>query len=222
MFGPQGAEAYHASLLKRESRLIRWYINVSGFPDVFFAAPPPALDSDQHDWVIDYATRDVGPVIPQQIWVPRKQSDAQRFVHHEQLRAPIFFIDKNGESLGLPLIAAAAGDCMRLRGADQAAPVGSSNHAQIRINWCGYRYLEWNRQIMIQKQTPKETISLEKFAKYVAGKVLQFMEDAKNSAYQGDGNQCWLIGDHRITPGHIILIGVVHVSQGSWMPILQL
>lgn len=47
-------------------------------------------------------------------------------------------------------------------------------------------------------------------------------QDAKNSAYQGDDKQCWLIGDHHITPHHIILIGVVHVSQGSWMPILQL
>lgn len=135
MFGPQGAEAYHASLLKRESRFIRWHINVSEFPVIPFAAPPPpGLDSNQDDWVIDYATRDMGQVIPQEIWAPRKQSDAQRFVINEQLRAPIFFIDRNGQSLGLPLKAAAAGDCMRLRGANQTALVGSSNHAQIRIN----------------------------------------------------------------------------------------
>jgi len=48
---------------------------------------------------------------------------------------------------------------------------------------------------------------------------------AKFKAYRDDddseSDQRWLIADHRITPQHVILIGVVHVSQGSWMPILQ-
>ncbi|KAH9954548.1 hypothetical protein BC827DRAFT_1143511 [Russula dissimulans] len=164
-----------------------------------------------------------GPVIPQQIWAPRKPSDAQRYVYHEQLHPPIFFVHKDGEGLGLPLTDAAAGNCMHLRGAEQAARVGTTTHAQIRINWCGYLYLEWSDQIMIQKQSPaKETISLEKFAKYVAGKVLKFMEHARNTAYDNDRDQRWIIGDYHITPRNVVLIGVVQVSQGSWMPILQL
>ncbi|KAI0287075.1 hypothetical protein BC826DRAFT_889085, partial [Russula brevipes] len=170
---------------------------------------------------IDYVVRDTGSVIPQQIWHPRKLSDTQRYVHHEQLRPPIFFVHRSGADLGIPLTEAAAGNCMHLRGADQVASVGTSTHTQIRINWCGYRYLEWSDQIMTQKQPPaRETISLEKFAKYVAGKVLKFMDIAKSHSYEGD--QRWLIGDHHITPRNIILIGVVQVSQGSWMPILQL
>ena len=31
----------------------------------------------------------------------------------------------------------------------------------------------------------------------------------------------WLIGGRGITPDDVVLIGAVHVSQGSWMPILQ-
>ncbi len=86
---------------------------------------------------------------------------------------------------------------MCLRGAEEVAPVGSSAHAQIRINvssifdvhsselmvklypsqWCGYVYLDWNEQISIQKQTqPRQTISLETFANHVAKKTLKFME----------------------------------------------
>ncbi len=47
--------------------------------------------------------------------------------------------------------------------------------------WCGYAYLDWNKQIMIQRQKqdqtqPKETISLETFAKHVATKTKDFME----------------------------------------------
>jgi hypothetical protein len=86
---------------------------------------------------------------------------------------------------------------MRLRRAEEAAPIGSRAHAQIRINvssifgvhspelmvkvypaqWCGYVHLDWNEQISIQKQTqPREQISLETFAKHVARKTLKFME----------------------------------------------
>jgi hypothetical protein len=138
MFGPRDAEAYHASLLRREPRFIQWYTNVLESPGIFFAAPPPELESDEpeHDWTIDLAARDipVGPVIPQQIWAPRKPSDAQRYVYHEQLHPPIFFVHKDDEGLGLPLTDAAAGNCMHLRGAEQAARVGTTAHAQIRIN----------------------------------------------------------------------------------------
>ena len=57
---------------------------------------------------------------------------------------------------------------------------------------------------------------------------------AKNEAYHTenedhDGDQIYYdvdqryrIGDDHITPNDIILIGTVQVSQGSWMPILQL
>jgi len=79
---------------------------------------------------------------------------------------------------------------------------------------------------MTQKGSqPNETISLEKFAKYVAGRVMKFMETAKLQPYHDgevtESDQRWLIADHHIAPQHVILIGVVHVSQGSWMPILQ-
>jgi hypothetical protein len=196
MFDPRGAEQYHVVLLRREPRFIQWYTSDTGPPDIFFASPPPGQDTNQHDWAIDYVVRDTGSVIPQQIWHPRKPADAQRYVYHEQLRPPIFFVHRNGADLGIPLTEAAAGNCMHLRGADQVASIGTSTHTQIRINvspirtllcgtltirmcpsqWCGYQYLEWSDQIMTQKQPPaRETISLEKFAKYIAGKVLKFM-----------------------------------------------
>ena len=50
--------------------------------------------------------------------------------------------------------------------------------------------------------------------------IRSILQHAKDELY--DGDQKYLIGDHRITPHDIILIGAVQVSQGSWMPILQL
>ncbi|KAF8490137.1 hypothetical protein F5888DRAFT_1742467 [Russula emetica] len=195
-FDPRVAREYHVSLLKREPGEIQLQADVAG-TGAFLATPPPGPTSGQHSWVIDYAVRNIGPVIRQMIWTPKKSSDKLRWVGHEQLHPPIFFIHKNGRDLGLPLTEAAGGDCMRLRGAEEAAPVGPSAHAQIRINvnsnffvhspelrvkvypsqWCGYVYLDWSEQISIQKQTqPRERISLETFAKHVAKKTVKFME----------------------------------------------
>jgi len=131
MFSPLDAEKYHLSLLGKDSKPIPWHVILP--EKIFFAAPPPGVEPNQETWAIDYAMKDTGLVIPQQIWTPRKQSDEQRYVRHEQLRPPIFFALKDG-SLGLPLKVAAAGDCTCLRDANQAARVGPSSHAQIRIN----------------------------------------------------------------------------------------
>ena len=131
MFGPLNAEKYYVSLLKRESKSIQW----SFIPErIFFAAPPSGLESNQEAWLIDYAVKDIGWVIPQQLWAPRNAADVRRYVHHEQLRPPTFFVLNDGANLGLPLKAAAAGDCMSLRNAEQAAGVRPSLHTQIRIN----------------------------------------------------------------------------------------
>ncbi len=133
MFDPQVAQEYHVSLLRREPGQIQWQADVTG-TGVFLTAPPPGQPSGQHGWAIDYAVRNTGPVIRQKIWEPKKSSDKLRWVDHEQLHPPIFFIHKNGQDLGLPLIEAAGGNCMSLRGAEEAASVGTSAHAQIRIN----------------------------------------------------------------------------------------
>ena len=197
MFTPKDAEMYLVDLLKRaHSSRIQWRTDVTG---AVLAAPPAGLMSDEHDWVIDYAVRDTGPVIQQKIWTPKKMSDKARWVDHEQRNCPIFFIHSNGQDLGLPLIEAAGGNCMCLRGAEEAAPVGRNFHIQIRINvslistfilhnldligriclsqWRGYEHLDWNEQISIKKQTlDRKTVSIKTFAKVVGRKVLKFME----------------------------------------------
>ena len=137
MFCPQDAEAYFCGLLGRTSLPIKWHAILPG--GMFCAATPPGLQSNQENqesWAIDYAIKDAGSVIPQQIWTPRKSADVQRYVHHEQLRPPIFFVQKDGGSLAISLREAAVGNCSFPRGAQQAAPVGPSSHwhLQIRIN----------------------------------------------------------------------------------------
>ena len=47
-------------------------------------------------------------------------------------------------------------------------------------------------------------------------------DTARESLKDYEGDQKYRIGDDRITPSNITLIGTFQVSQGSWMPILQL
>lgn len=216
MFGPRDAPAYHSYLLGRGSGPLREYRDPR-YPRLFLAAPPyiPGLDPHTPPWVIDQVIRATGTVVPQQRWVPRN-------LQYESLRPPIFFVQRNGE-LGLRLDQAAGGNCMSLQGASQPAPLGeaSSTHAQIRINWRGYS--SWDAQIMIRTQTQEQEIMpLERFVRHVAKKVQNFMREAAGRQPNNNDEPRWYIRPGGITPDDVVLIGVVHVSQGSWMPILQL
>jgi hypothetical protein len=118
------------------------------------------------------------------------------------------------------------------------------------LQWPGYG--DWSSQIMTRDQTiAHNTITLAKFAKRVANAVVRFL-DVSNPfvlrVFRGLGqsnghshfltvptsflvqeaerlqgqNPNWRIGAGGITKEDVILVGIVHVSQGSWQPILQL
>jgi hypothetical protein len=98
--------------------------------------------------------------------------------------------------------------------------------------------VDWNTQIMIKDQTSaRNTITLEKFAKRVAIAICKFLDVSMSQSFftmiaDIEGGQeaqrvhgsdpNWQVGNGGITKEQVILIGVVHVSQGSWQPILQL
>ena len=135
MFGPRDAEAYFSLVMNKPQHTL-WEVIIPS-EGIFYAPTPSILELDrqnQETWAVDYAVKDTGSVVPQHIWTPRRPPDAQRYVNPQPLRPPIFFAHKDRGSFGISLSAAAAGDCMCLRGAEQMAPVGPNSHAQIRIN----------------------------------------------------------------------------------------
>ncbi|KAI0299037.1 hypothetical protein B0F90DRAFT_1858802 [Multifurca ochricompacta] len=124
----------------------------------------------QPAWLLDYTILQGGTVVPQRFWSPQNPSDTQVPLH-----MPIFFVHKDRKNFGLPLIRAAAGDCMGLLDARIAAPVGDCSTMYIRISWPGYD--DWPTQIMTKDQTSAHrTIILEKFAKRVASGVCRFLD----------------------------------------------
>lgn len=104
--------------------------------------------------------------------------------------------------------------------------------------WPGYH--EWKRQFQTRDETPnRNPITFEKFVRHIGRSVDKFMsvstasffssfrskslivvQEAVSEVHQGDPR--WRIGFNGITRNDVILVGVIHVSSGSWMPIIQL
>lgn len=126
MLGPQDADAYHSTLLRRGAGPLQEY-TVQGYPVSFRAVPSPVPGLEPpRPWVVDYVVLNMGTVIPQQLWVPPLQQ--------EFLCPPIFFFQRG--RLGLPLSQAVRGNLMYLDNASRPAPLGGNcgNHAQIRLH----------------------------------------------------------------------------------------
>ena len=95
-------------------------------------AHPTTLVGNRHAWLLDYMLRDVGTVVPQRLWTPSATSDAQRY-GTVPLNMPIFFVQRDRATLGLPLNQAASGNCSALLNARHPAPVGLRHTTFIRI-----------------------------------------------------------------------------------------
>ena len=83
-------------------------------------------------WLLDYMLRNVGTVVQQRLWTPAATADAQRY-GTAPLKMPIFFLQRDRTTLGLPLNQAASGDCSALLNPRLPAPVGQCSTTFIRI-----------------------------------------------------------------------------------------
>jgi hypothetical protein len=225
MFGPRDAAFFLESLLKVDAQEVDLIGNVPGWPNALMVpwpsvsgTNPDALASNQAPlWLLDFMPLPRLVVVTQKIWSPPNQSDWRRYVEQANLRMPVFFMQNNG-AIGLPLSRAAVGDTASLRSANRAAPLGGGHSTQIRIAWPGYE--PWERQIQIRDQTRhRNEITLERFAKLVAGVVDRFLS---HSTTVPTRDPTWRVGDGAITRNDVIIVGTVQVSAGGWMPILQI
>jgi len=161
-----------------------------------------------------------GTVVPQRRWTPADEVDVRRHVQGAVLQLPVFFVNRNG-SIGFPLLDILRGCDRHLRNSNDFASLGGKTTTQIRINWPGYMY--WRRQIATRDETfARNPITVGRFMKHVGTSVNNFFTEHMSDGVAATDRR-WQIGMHGgITPAHVKVIGVVHVSAGSWMPILQL
>ncbi|KAI0032316.1 hypothetical protein K488DRAFT_70741 [Vararia minispora EC-137] len=158
-----------------------------------------------------------GRVIEQDIWKPSKQFSRTVNVQNARLRPPIWFIcedDTIGAHLGVPAAKVLNGNpkitSYQLRAADEPAPIGSATSAVLRMKLRGLPR-EYKRQIRLRDGNGKK-ITRQKLLDFVARAVRHwhlFLE-AKDGLNNPGGLQL----------DHVIVIGLVNVSLGSWQPLL--
>jgi len=210
----QSAEVYLSHLLK--TRNLRELCQTLSCPSgaVFVVRDP----SRQIARVLDYGVQTIGTVVPQTLWTPQNKNDLKQHVEEADLQLPIFFIHDNGD-LGLSLEDAVNGRChSALRDARTHAQLGGKTTTHIRILWPGYE--DFKRQVQTRDETAAHNpITVGRFAQHVGRSVDAFLREGTS---KGNSDQRWRIGDGGINRTNIRVIGAVHVSAGSWMPILQL
>ncbi|KAI9511571.1 hypothetical protein F5148DRAFT_974910 [Russula earlei] len=157
-----------------------------------------------------------GSVVPQQIWFPQGHGDWRRYVEQAELHIPVFFINADG-SLGVPVVNAAGGH-MTLFRANQPHSVTGLPQRSASAYWPGYQPSE--HQVQLRDQTPaRNPVTLERLVKHVGSRVRQFLSDCVQVQ---SADPRWAVGYGGINVNEVMLIGVVQVSAGSWIPILQL
>ncbi|KAI0300619.1 hypothetical protein B0F90DRAFT_1721829 [Multifurca ochricompacta] len=160
----------------------------------------------------------LGTVVPQNRWAPSDEVDIRRHVEGATLQLPVFFVNQMG-GVGFWLPDILQGRDRDLYNGNMAAPLGGRSTTHIRINWPGY--VSWRRQIPTRDETrDRKPITLARFMKHIGTSVDRFFKDCAAGGHMPDGP--WRIGADGITHGHVKVIGAVHVSAGSWMPIMQL
>jgi len=179
--------------------------------------PAPLTINGRGAWVLDYDVRPGGSVVPQELWVPQGQVDRRRYVDQARFRMPVFFVGADG-SLGVPVLNAVAGH-VQLRDAHLPPPLQHKTTTKIRITWPGYGPSEL--QVQLGDQTSaKNPIPFNRFVRNVGIRVRQFIVDRERVPVQQPFK--WMLGNGNISSDEVMLIGIVQVSEGSWMPILQL
>ena len=135
MLGTTQAPGYFAHLLHFEESKFRLVVSNGEFLILHPAVQnvhPITHVGNRPAWLLDHMSSDVGMVVPQRLWSPAATSDAERY-GTAQLNMPIFFVQRDRATLGLPLNQAASGNCSALLNARLPAPVGLYHTTFIRI-----------------------------------------------------------------------------------------
>ena len=135
MLGTELAPRYFTDLLHINEHNFQLVVSDRAFL-LLHPAPqnvrPITFIDNRPAWLLDYMLRDVGTVVQQRLWAPVATADARRY-GTTPLNMPIFFVQKDRTTLGLPLNQAASGDCSALLNPRLPAPVGQCSTTFIRI-----------------------------------------------------------------------------------------
>ncbi|KZV71526.1 hypothetical protein PENSPDRAFT_684463 [Peniophora sp. CONT] len=170
------------------------------------------------DIVLDYCADQKGTVVRQAMWQPSQSGDVHRHFRDATIRNPIFFI-RADYIIGVDMSHVRSGGALSIFNSNVPAPLGGLTTTNFCIKWPGYAQ-EFKKQVELRgaKQMP---ITMSKLVERIAKFVEHFVDEAANWQIATDA-QYWRVGPGAITKDHLYLVGLAHVSAGTWQPILQL
>lgn len=181
----------------------------------------PVQQSPPVETVLDIASRWPGAqyIVPQRWYRPNTQSDRRRYVEEVELEGPIMFYMQHPDSLGISCQDAINSRFSRLYGRDDQMFRDRGPSVSIRINWPGYT--PWSRQIPTRDfRSPPGPITRAKLAKNVAKTVQRFLAEKKDKKMEDEAEDKYRVA--RIDIDDIEIVGLQHVSMGSWQAHLRL
>ncbi|EKM50443.1 uncharacterized protein PHACADRAFT_263741 [Phanerochaete carnosa HHB-10118-sp] len=171
--------------------------------------------------VLEIASKwpDAAFLVPQRTYRPNTQSDRRRYVEEVDLEMPIMFFTQHPDGCGINCKDAINSRFSRLHGRDDSMFQNRGPSVSIRINWPGYT--PWSRQIPTRDfRSPPGPITRSKLAKNVAKTVLRFLDEKKDKPVEDEADPKYKVA--HITIDQIDIVGLQHVSMGSWQAHLRL
>ncbi|EIM80487.1 uncharacterized protein STEHIDRAFT_115916 [Stereum hirsutum FP-91666 SS1] len=180
----------------------------------YFFIQSNALGYPHFPVFLDFYRRPAAPtVIIQKYWQPTTETDRERFVKDDEVKLEdtIFLRHEGVEgALGVTVEEAVHGEGTHLKGWKETANLGDKASAQIRLWFPECK--PWRRQVQTRDQTSsKNPILLKGFVQHIGRSIEAYFE--KNPALRSFSGE-------PLTSKELIILGAVHVSAGSWQPIL--
>ncbi|KAG1907709.1 uncharacterized protein F5891DRAFT_974371 [Suillus fuscotomentosus] len=158
--------------------------------------------------------------IPQRLYQPRGETEREKYVQAANLSLPILFCAEKSHELGVALEEILKNSrCL----SDRDDPVfeGGGQFISVRLEWPGYP--PWSYQLPTRDcRKIRGPITKAKLAKKLATCIRKFIEKMAIHRMEADSDPMWRISPRHIKFEDLILISLIHVSQGSWQPKLQL
>ncbi|KAF8471618.1 hypothetical protein DFH94DRAFT_768601 [Russula ochroleuca] len=162
------------------------------------------------DRKVDLST---GTIVPQPTWIGVTEKTG--------VLCPMFFVRRDG-TLGVPYEYPAPAQSP-LHNATAPAPAllrRRNQNMRIRIQWPGYEEFHYEFRILDRKLGQHVPITMSRLVERVMRGIHRlFLEGERDPNTFSEG---WKLGEGGIQPQEIHIIGMLHISKGTWMPILQL
>ncbi|TFY78818.1 hypothetical protein EWM64_g5194 [Hericium alpestre] len=220
-WGPSRSEEYIAGyLLKGEVTLDQlqpteiYETGIVGYylpPEVSSFATNPRRPVDL---LVDLKGR--GPIIPQKFWTPYTSKNRQDFVAKAVLHLPIYFIGDGGK-LGMSY-AHAVDEAPISMLAGEKEETFDFDKSSVDLHICLWPYKSKESTIYLGKKP----VTHRKLAQKVFARLKDLFENPPELDIMHKKYADWKIGSGEIELHNILLIGVVQVSSGSFVPIMQL